>query len=54
LDKGCEKIRERERDKEREIWKEKENKREVEYCGRREFFSRKINAGNEFGSSLLH
>ena len=43
---------ERERESEREI--AKENKREVEYCGRREFFSRKINAGNEFGSSLLH
>ena len=47
-------MREIERERERERERAKENKREVEYCGRREFFSRKINAGNEFGSSLLH
>ena len=45
-------MKERERERGRE--KERKNKREVEYCGRRKFFSRKINAGNEFGSSLLH
>ena len=46
-------MRKREREREREK-SERDDKREVEYCGRREFFSRKITAGNEFGSSLLH